>query len=257
MMYYAVNILAVIPLRKEPSDTSEMVSQVLFGEHFTVIEQQNQWLYVELLNDSYKGWLDSKCCVKANTFDFEKFKNSPQTLVQEFFQKISTDNITFYIPMGSVLPNFVNGNFTIENKSYFTSLKLKSAPFQLNDIEHKALQFLETPYLWGGKTMFGIDCSGFTQLIFQQFGINLFRDAHQQATQGELVNFVTETQTGDLAFFENEEGKIIHVGIVLPEQKIIHAHGKVRIDSFDDTGIYNTETQKYSHRLRLIKRHFI
>ena len=117
-----------------------------------------------------------------------------------------------------------------------------------------AQSLLNVPYQWGGRSPMGMDCSGFTQVVFKILGKKLLRDAWQQAEQGVLVNFIEEIQPGDLVFFDNEEGRIIHVGIALANHKIIHASGCVRIDNLDHHGIYNTETRKYSHNLRIIKR---
>ena len=114
--------------------------------------------------------------------------------------------------------------------------------------------YLNSPYLWGGRSPFGIDCSGFTQMVFKLNGIKLPRDAYEQAEIGKTLNFIEETQKGDLAFFDNEEGKIIHTGIIIDKNKIIHSSGKVRIDNLDHYGIFNAETGKYSHNLRLIKK---
>ncbi|HRG90423.1 MAG TPA: C40 family peptidase, partial [Chitinophagales bacterium] len=122
--------------------------------------------------------------------------------------------------------------------------------------ERVAMRYLNAPYLWGGRSPFGIDCSGFTQVVFKFADVQLMRDAYQQAEQGAMVNFVEESQPGDLAFFSNDNGKIIHVGIVLKDQRIIHSSGKVRIDRLDHFGIYNADTKKYSHQLKVIKRFF-
>ena len=110
-----------------------------------------------------------------------------------------------------------------------------------------------TPYQFGGSTKNGIDCSGFTQMVYRLNGFKLLRDASQQATQGDALSFIEESTAGDLAFFDNNEGDIIHVGIIMENHHIIHAHGKVRIDRIDHTGIYNVDTNTHSHKLRVIK----
>jgi gamma-D-glutamyl-L-lysine dipeptidyl-peptidase len=127
--------------------------------------------------------------------------------------------------------------------------------FESGNIRSVALQYLDTPYSWGGKSKCGIDCSGFCQQVFKQFGIKLPRDAYQQAEHGEVVGFLLEAQTGDLAFFDNEEGKITHVGLMLSPDEIIHASGKVRIDKIDNQGIIHSETGARTHKLRIIKRY--
>ena len=124
---------------------------------------------------------------------------------------------------------------------------------QKNNLIETALLYLNTPYLWGGKTPFGIDCSGFTQMVYRLNGFQLLRDASQQATQGDALSFIEESSPGDLAFFDNNEGDIINVGIIMENHHIIHAHGKVRIDRIDHSGIYNVDTNTHSHKLRVIK----
>ena len=122
------------------------------------------------------------------------------------------------------------------------------------DIINNAMKYLGAPYMWGGRSPFGIDCSGFTQVVFGMCGITLKRDAYLQAELGNTIDFINETKTGDLVFFDNDESKITHVGIMIEDKQIIHASGEVRIDSIDHNGIYNENAKKYSHKLRIIKR---
>ena len=127
--------------------------------------------------------------------------------------------------------------------------KLKKA-----EIVHKGFLFLNTPYLWGGKTPFGIDCSGFSQMVYRINGYQLNRSAEEQSQQGDALSFIEESEPGDLAFFDNNEGVIDHVGIILKDNYIIHVNGEVRIDRIDHTGIFNTDKRLYSHQLRVIKK---
>jgi cell wall-associated NlpC family hydrolase len=149
---------------------------------------------------------------------------------------------------------WVAGNQVVPAESSGETLSA-TAPFEADHIRSVALQYSDVPYLWGGKSKCGIDCSGFCQQVFKQFGIKLPRDAYQQAGHGEVVGFLLEVQTGDLAFFDNDEGKIIHVGLMLGADEIIHASGKVRIDKIDSQGIINSETGARTHKLRIIKRY--
>lgn len=228
-----ISELSVIPMRAEPSDKAEVVNQVLFGETFDIIQENEKWSQIKLKHDDYIGWIDKK-----------QWKEVPQhqqthNVVKELFQMITKDDKTIYAPMGSFV-----------EKRKLNKLSIK------NSILHDAKLFLETPYFWGGRTFSGIDCSGFTQVVFRVNGINILRDAYQQATQGETIAF-ENARNEDLAFFENADKRITHVGIVFKEEKklkIIHASGKVRIDTLTKKGIYNEETQTQTHTLAFIKR---
>lgn len=250
--------LSIVPCRREPSDTSEMVTQLLFGDHFEVLEVQGSWCRIRTAYERYECWIDKKQFLPVQEPTYAILANSEPLCTNELVQ-IMTDNRSkqlFPVVIGSTLPNFDNGECIIENTSYaydgaYVGGRL---PFTKSGITETAMMYLGAPYLWGGKTPFGIDCSGFTQMVYKLNGIKLLRDASQQSEQGETLSFVEEAEAGDLAFFDNEEGRIVHVGIVLDNNKIIHASGKVRIDGFDHHGIFNSERKEYSHRLRLLKR---
>lgn len=255
---YGICNLSVVPCRREPSDKSEMVTQLLFGEHFEVQETQGNWCRIKTAYDNYECWVDKKqfLPIQQHTFDILQ---STEIIVTNELVQVLTDvkaGTLFPVVIGSTLPNFVDGECAVENQTYTYDGAYISGhlPFTKSGIIEMAMTYLNTPYLWGGKSPFGIDCSGFTQMVYRLNGIKLKRDAYQQAEQGETLSFVEEAEPGDLAFFDNEEGRIIHVGIVMDDNKIIHASGKVRIDSFDHQGIFNVEKGNYSHRLRLLKR---
>ncbi len=250
---FAICNLSSIPLRIEPNDRSEIVSQVLFGEHFEVVEKNNQWSKIKLHYDNYEGWVDSKQYQIISKENYDTLCKEAIILNSDLVEYISApNNILIPITLGASL-SFLNHNDINIYNYEFEGLKASGIKPK-SSIVDTSYMYLNAPYLWGGKTPFGIDCSGFTQMVYKLNGYKLLRDASQQATQGEVLSFIEESEPGDLAFFDNEEGKIIHVGIMLKDNYIIHASGKVRIDRLDHLGIYNSEINRHTHRLRVIKK---
>ncbi|MFV8466430.1 NlpC/P60 family protein [Flavobacterium sp. LB1P62] len=245
--------LAIIPLRFEPSDRSEIVSQVLFGEHFEILEQLKQWSRIKMQYDDYEGWVDSKQYQLISETSFNQLSEDAIILNADLIEYITApNNILIPIPLGSSV-SFLNYNEINTSNFDFEGTKISGIKPK-EGLINTAFLYLNAPYLWGGKTPFGIDCSGFTQMVYKLNGYKLLRDASQQATQGEPLSFIEESEPGDLAFFDNDEGKIIHVGIIMEDNYIIHASGKIRIDRLDHLGIYNPETNKHTHKLRVIKK---
>jgi cell wall-associated NlpC family hydrolase len=256
-MEFGICNLNSIPLRIDASDTSEMVSQILFGEHFTVLETKKQWLYVKLAFDGYRGWIDSKQVEEISKDYFNNLQNTTPYFLKELINFITTsDEKLIPLSIGVTLPNFKNNQFSINNSIFKIEAKIQKYKLNKQNVIETAFMYLNAPYLWGGKTPFGIDCSGFTQMVYKMNGYKLFRDASQQAKQGEVLSFIEESEPGDLAFFDNNEGNITHVGIILANNYIIHASGKVRLDRLDQSGIYNEETNRHTHKLRMIKKMF-
>lgn len=245
--------LAIIPLRFEPSDRSEIVSQVLFGEHFEILEQLKQWTRIRMQYDDYEGWIDSKQLQLISESSFNQLSKDAIILNADLIEYITApNNLLIPIPLGSSI-SFLNYNDI--NTSNFDFEGTKTSGIKPKErLINSAFLYLNAPYLWGGKTPFGIDCSGFTQMVYKLNGYKLLRDASQQAKQGEALSFIEESEPGDLAFFDNEEGNITHVGIIMEDNYIIHASGKVRIDRLDHLGIYNAEINKHTHKLRVIKK---
>lgn len=245
--------LAIIPLRIEPSDRSEIVSQVLFGEHFEILEQLKQWSRIRMQYDDYEGWVDAKQYQLISESSYNQLSEDAIILNADLVDYITaSNNLLIPIPLGASL-SFLNHNDINTSNFEFEGTKISGIKPKEGLINTSFL-YLNAPYLWGGKTPFGIDCSGFTQMIYKLNGYKILRDASQQATQGEPLSFIEESEPGDLAFFDNEEGNIIHVGIIMADNYIIHASGKVRIDRLDHLGIYNAETNKHTHKLRVIKK---
>ena len=245
--------LSIIPLRLEPNDRSEIVSQVLFGEHFEIVEIVKQWSKIKLQCDEYEGWIDLKQYQIISEDNYNTLSKEAIILNSDLVEYVITpNNILLPITIGASL-SFLNHS-DINTINYdFEGLRVSGVKPKI-DIVTTSFLYLNSPYLWGGKTPFGIDCSGFTQMVYKLNGYKLLRDASQQSTQGEVLSFIEESEPGDLAFFDNEEGKIIHVGIILENNYIIHASGKVRIDRLDHLGIYNAEQNRPTHRLRVIKK---
>ncbi|MFC4740187.1 NlpC/P60 family protein [Flavobacterium ponti] len=245
--------LAIVPLRFEPSDKSEQVSQLLFGEHFRIIEQKPKWIYIELAYDGYKGWINNKQFQTISEEHFDILNTISNVLSADLIEYISTPNNQLIpIPLGSSL-SFLDNDDINDSKFSFDGLKVCGIKDK-SELIKTAFMYLNAPYLWGGKSPFGIDCSGFTQMVYKLNGYQLLRDASEQANQGDPLSFIEESEPGDLAFFDNEEGHIIHVGIMMENNYIIHASGKVRIDRLDHLGIYNVDTGRHTHKLRVIKK---
>lgn len=245
--------LANIPLRIEPSDRSELVSQVLFGEHFTILEQTQKWSKIKLAYDDYEGWIDNKQFATITEEQFNQLSKDSIVLNADLIEYItSPSNLLMPIPLGASL-SFLNYDSINTDNFNFEGLKTSGEKPKSNII-NTAFMYMHAPYLWGGKTPFGIDCSGFTQMVYKLNGYKLLRDASQQANQGDALSFIEESEPGDLAFFDNEDGNIIHVGIIMEDNYIIHASGKVRIDRLDHLGIYNADLNRHTHKLRVIKK---
>jgi cell wall-associated NlpC family hydrolase len=257
MQTYGYCHLSCIPVRAEASDKSEMVNQLLFGETFEIIDAIKNWKVIRGTLDHYEGFIDVKQFLPIGQEDFRMLKTSQdQFAVKPISNIIDSRNKETRIMPASSLAGFKNGALQLGNYSFSYSDEIipPSTKVTGDDISKTALQYLNAPYLWGGRSLFGIDCSGLVQNVFKINGINLNRDASIQSQKGETLNLIIEAAPGDLVFFDNEEGEIIHVGIILADGKIIHASGCVRIDEIDHNGIFNKQLNKYTHKLRLIKR---
>ncbi len=267
MISAAVCCVPVSPLRSTPSHRAEMVSQLLFGDQCTILESApDNWTKVRCDHDQYEGW-----CQQGQLTTLRESLPATSYLTQQWVTGIKVDGKNMQVPLGCSIPGLkdketvwgdmtVSCNedlYTLTNRSSDESLlnnKSRDASIDENLLKQIAFKFLNTGYLWGGRSVFGVDCSGFCQVVYKFLGISLMRDAYQQATQGEVVGFLQEARVGDLAFFDNDEGRITHVGILLNDSEIIHSSVKVRIDRIDNMGIINSDTKLRTHKLRLIKR---
>lgn len=245
MPKYAICPLPFAPMRTDPDHRNEMSNQMIFGELAEVIEEdKNGWWFVKVLYDGYEGWVRHNQLMETAFFESDKLYNG------SFDGVILLNGYPMRIPFASDLTwlqkNNVMGDIRI--------VDAKNHEPSHDNILKTAGYFLNTTYLWGGRTIFGIDCSGFVQSVLKLFNVPLLRDARQQVGQGSDVGFLEESKLGDLAFFDDEEGKIVHVGMLINREEIIHASGQVRIDKIDSMGIVHSATGERTHRLRTIKR---
>jgi hypothetical protein len=229
---------------------AEMSSQVIFGEQVKIISATHDgWAQVECCNDSYTG-----CCRMNQFFIIDEMIERTYEYSADWIQSIEVNDQIVMIPLGTDLSllKASTGSVKINYRGNIISAKMEI--FSEENIKKFSSPYLNTAYLWGGRTVFGIDCSGFAQAVFKMMNIALPRDANQQVNLGEGIGFLPEVKSGDLAFFDDEAGNIVHVGILLNSHQIIHASGNVRIDNIDSGGIINTTTNKRTHKLRVIKR---
>jgi gamma-D-glutamyl-L-lysine dipeptidyl-peptidase len=257
MQKYGFCQLTCLAVRSQASDKSEMVSQLLFGETYEIIDVYKNWKLIRSSLDGYEGFIDEKQVMSITPGDFENLKNAPDRFPENAISRVKEKHGQPVLIMpASSLGGFSNGLLQIGNREFrFDGILSALATEPLEKmIPDAANLFINAPYLWGGRTLAGIDCSGLVQNVFKMNGILLPRDAVDQSKQGETLNLVSEALPGDLAFFDNEEREIIHVGIVADHGKIIHASGFVRMDDLDHNGIYNRQRGAYTHKLRLIKR---
>ncbi|KAF0130352.1 MAG: cell wall-associated hydrolase [Bacteroidetes bacterium] len=252
-MPYALSRLGQIPIRHAPSERAEMVSQLLYGESVEIVDFQHNWTMVRTVFDNYEGWISAGQLQEM----LETSNHLPDAEKTILCSPLA--NINNHLPQ----PTLIGFGSEIQKSDKisasglvktFPNFQLTSDSVSAKNIVENAQLLLGTPYLWGGRSVFGIDCSGFVQLLFKVAGIALPRDAWQQAEKGEPIDFIEEAKTGDLAFFDNEEGKINHVALIVDSKNVIHASGYVRKDAIDHHGIFNNSIGKYTHKLRIIKR---
>jgi len=255
MQYAIVNVPAA-PMRRKARHQREMVSQLLFGEAVQILKVKGKlWVKVCSLHDNYAGWMTQTLLREV---DEKEAKQECNVVTTDMVNTVIFRDQKMNIPIGASLPFLQEGKGRVNDVEYsFTGNYFNRKKIQPNAeiVQHLTMQWLNAPYMWGGRTPFGVDCSGFVQVNFKMMGIDLNRDAWQQAQQGKTVKKIKEAVCGDLAFFDDKE-EIVHVGILLNAEQIIHASGKVRIDTIDRKGIVNSDTGKRTHELRSIKRYW-
>jgi len=249
-VYICSNVF--IPLRSGPSHKSEMLSQILFGEKYSIRGKAGNWIKVTTLFDNYSGWID-----------LDHVQSIPGTaeekghVLSRALRCYRSDGTKLVLEAGCEIynPNFSDFTFQLGNDLFNTSESFSEAYIEVSESKAEtAARFLNCPYIWGGRIPSGIDCSGLTQLVYKLHGITIPRDSWQQSEAGTVVSFLEEAENGDLLFFDNDKGKITHVGLLLAQGLVIHASGRVRIDRIDHQGIYRDDLRRYVHKLRTIRR---
>lgn len=238
MIRYGICKLSVVPMRKDASHTSELVSELLFNDIYEVIEENHEWVKVRCQYDLYEGWVRKLQHHEIDNNEFNEYIKKEKYIINSPIAYYNNKVLSF-------------GSKIFEKRENAIPLNKK---FNSKIMVESAIKLLDTPYRWGGKSVMGIDCSAFVQLCAKVSGFKLPRDASQQVEHGETIEFLSDAKAGDIAFFENEDRRVTHVGILLSNDKIIHASGKVRIDTLDQTGIFNKDTNRHTHVLSVIKR---
>ena len=248
-MPYGICHLSVIPVRTLADHASEMLTQLLYGDHFKIVDSRKHWTKIRIAYDKTEGWIGNKQFIKIDSEQFDSIEKSE-------CPKFASDLVSFASGQNKDLIPILMGSAVAH--APLLSDKFEGAFMNGEGSKEKLVQtamyYLHAPFLWGGKTPFGIDDGGLTQMVYRINGYKLPRHAAEQAQQGESLSFIEESEAGDLAFFDDKDGNIDHVGIIMKDNYIIHAHGSVRIDRLDHTGIFNSEERRYTHPLRVIKK---
>ncbi len=251
--------LGVVPVRASDSDKSELVTQLIFGDHYSIIDHSidGSWIKINIEFDQYEGWIDLKQHTNISEAYFEYLNKTEFKISTDITSTILYKKRLIQILIGSVLPISRYELFEVNEQFAFNGDSKSMGERQgFEYLKQIIKSYMNAPYLWGGKTPFGIDCSGLTQQVFKLCGYQLRRDAYQQYNQGIVVASLWDALPGDLAFFKKESDAISHVGILVENRYIIHASGYVRKDKLDENGIYNEELSTYTHNLVGIKRIF-
>ena len=256
-MEYGICNLGKIPVHAEPKPDAKLLAELLFGNHFKVEKILGDWLQITNAFDNLEGWIEKNQCIQISKAYAAQLDGMPEVFSADLVNFVEQENHNLTpILLSSRLPGFHDGHCILKEEKYIFEGATLTGQHPKQSIVQLAYICLNAPYYKGGSSIFGIDAPGFTQLIYRLNGYKLHRDVVQQSKQGEVLSFIEESEPGDLAFFDDDEGQIIHTGIILANNHIIHSYGKVRIDRLDQTGIFNNDLGRHTHKLRVIKKIF-
>lgn len=255
-MKFGYCALSCIPVRKTPDLVSEMISQVLFAESFEVLETQSRYLRVRLAYDNYEGWIDSRQVTALSDRDFEWLQDDGHhAIAADPMCAASNGKRSLSLVRGTRLPGYGDGKFVLPDETWWCRGAVHQKPhLDLEDFQETVGAYEHTPYLWGGRSSYGIDCSGLVQMAYGAFGVKLPRDSSQQRECGQAIEALFDTKPGDLAFFGSSLDGSSHVGIVMPDQRIMHASASVRLDPLHSDGIHHAETDELTHVFKCYRR---
>jgi hypothetical protein len=246
-MQYGICPISIVPVRAVTEEAGEMVTQLLYGEHFKVLESRKHWSKIRIAFDKQEGWVLNRQLDFITKEEYDTIDEGPKQYAADLISYIEQEN-------SMLMPVLLGASINQKKDILKFEGSLIASQQHKGNLIKTALLYLNAPELWGGKTPFGIDAPGFTQIVYKINGHHLLRSAEKQATQGTPLSFVEESEAGDLAFFDNSNGTINHVGIIMENNYIIHVNGVVRIDRLDHTGIFNNDLRNYTHTLRVIKK---
>ena len=258
----AIVLHSVVPIRAETTESSEQLTQLLFAETVDILDEKSRWIRIKNDADGQIGWVDFKMLTKLSDSEWKlvaKTNKSARVVMPMAYAVSENNGQTIPLTAGTCLPDYKDGRFEILGVGFRIdpSMVTNATPeMTIEQIQNTVRFFLNIPYLWGGKNALGMDCSGFTQIIHSLFGHKLLRNASEQATQGVPVESLKNAHAGDLVFFDHEDGKISHVGLLLDSERVVHCSGRVKVEKIDETGIYSIEQGgTYTHHLVGIRRY--
>ena len=261
----AIVLHSIVPVRAEASEESEQLTQLIFGETCTILEEKPRWKRVKSDLDGQTGWVDFKMITAMSPAEYRNYaprwqKTTARVCFPVAFAVSGNNGQTIPLSMGTRLPDYRDGQFSVLGVPFRIQPDMvtpEALEMNAENLMRVTRFMLNVPYLWGGKNALGMDCSGFTQIVHSLFGHNLLRNAREQITQGRKISSLRSVKPGDLAFFDHEDGRITHVGLLLDSQRIMHCSGRIKIERIDQSGIWSVELADTSQPDGVLTHHLV